>query len=189
MRPLKFGLNNACNIFGKRGERPVSSALGSNKKAVKSSHSIVYEHHTLATPSSFIPAAAWGPWKRRSERGTWMGPRQCGRGIAGPAKRSGWGETEYTWCAFSWTYNDCICLLKSSRFVACGVGAVKKFTSAMSFGLGPQQIAENCSKWPKSLPFIRPTRPNVLLTKRHKFVRFDDSPTKVKVNKVCLHRL
>ena len=46
----------------------------------------------------------------------------------------------------------------------------------------------NCSKWPKSWPYIWPTGPNVLLTKRHKFVRFDDSPTKVKVTKVRLHR-
>ena len=67
---------------------------------------------------------------------------------------------------------------------------VKRFPkTAMSFGLGPPQIAENFSKWPKSRPYIWPTGPNVLLTKRRKFVRFDDSPTKVKVTKVRLHRL
>ena len=61
--------------------------------------------------------------------------------------------------------------------------------AAMLFGLGPRQIAENCSKWQKSRPYIWPTGPNVLLTKRHKFVRFNDSPMKVKVTKVRLHRL
>ena len=61
--------------------------------------------------------------------------------------------------------------------------------TGMSFGLSPRQIAENCSKCPKSRPYIWPTGPNVLLTKRHKFVHFDDSPTKVKVTKVRLHRL
>ena len=61
--------------------------------------------------------------------------------------------------------------------------------AAMSFGLGLRQIAENCWEWLKSRPYIWPTGPNILLTKQHKFVCFDDFPTKVKVIKVRFHRL